>query len=113
MRGAPIRLAVGVNATAPNDGSGSEGSPPEATPTSRFVALVACSGSCWAGPTAFGKAGEVGPVSGRRRRGGGDDVSGVAVEGDSGSVVAHGGARVGVAGFLHISQGDSRRRERR
>ena len=31
---------------------------------------------------------------------GGDDVGGVAVEGDAGSVVAHGGARVGVAGGL-------------
>ncbi len=34
----------------------------------------------------------------------GDDVGGVAVEADSGAVVAHGGARVGVAGcFLDVA----------
>ena len=39
---------------------------------------------------------------------GGDDVGGVAVEGDAGSVVAHGGARVGVAGgFLHVAERDA------
>lgn len=38
----------------------------------------------------------------------GDDVGGVSVEGDAGSVVAHGGARVGVAGgFLHVTQWDA------
>ena len=38
---------------------------------------------------------------------GGDDVGGVAVEGDPGPVVAHGGAGVGVAGgFLHVAQRD-------
>ena len=37
-----------------------------------------------------------------------DDVGGVAVEGDSGSVVAHGGAGVGVAGgFLDIAERDA------
>src|SRR4051794_6803948 len=36
---------------------------------------------------------------------GGDDVGGVTVEGDAGSVVAHGGARVGVAGcFLDVAE---------
>ena len=36
---------------------------------------------------------------------GGDDVGGVPVEGHPGPVVAHGGARIGVAGrFLHVAQ---------
>src|SRR5829696_9228197 len=35
----------------------------------------------------------------------GDDVGGVTVEGDSGSVVAHRDSRVGVAGgFLHVAE---------
>ena len=39
---------------------------------------------------------------------GGDDVCGVPVQGGSGPVVAHGGARVGVrGGFLHVAQRDA------
>jgi hypothetical protein len=39
---------------------------------------------------------------------GGDDVGGVSVEADAGAVVAHGGARVGVAGgFLDVAEWDS------
>jgi hypothetical protein len=39
---------------------------------------------------------------------GGDDIGGVPVEGHSGAVVSHGGARVGVrGGFLHVPQRDA------
>ena len=38
-----------------------------------------------------------------------DDVGGVAVEGDAGSVVTHGGAWIGVtSGFLNVAQGNTR-----
>jgi len=47
-----------------------------------------------------------GPLAGGAGDEGGDDVGGVAVEGHSCSVVAHGGARVGVAGcFLDVAEG--------
>ena len=47
-------------------------------------------------------------LAGRAGDEGGDDVGGVAVEGDSSSVVTHCGARVGVAGgFLDVTEGDA------
>ncbi len=73
-------------------------------PASRFVVLVACSGRSWGRSDGVGQAGDVSWLAGGAGEEGGDDVGGVAVEGDSASVVAHGGAGVGVAGgFLDVA----------
>ena len=66
------------------------------------------SAGCPLGARSVERGADISRLAGGAGDEGGDDVGGVPVEGDAGAVVAHRGARVGVAGgFLDVAQRDA------